>query len=117
MNNNEILIRIKYAIEATALIIEWEPTNEQIINIINDLKKTDDILNQKTVRSIVGKHYKEPLRVWVLKGLNVLEADETLSKLIGAFDEKYDVSLVDKKPDEITIEVKEKKPNIPKSKI
>lgn len=117
MNNNEILIRIKYAIEATALIIEWDPTNEQIVNIINDLKKADDILNQETVSTIVGKHYKEPLRVWVLKGLNVLEAEQTLSKLIDAFDEKYDVSLVDKKPDEMTIEVKEKKPISRKYKI
>lgn len=108
MNNNEILIRIKYAIEATALIIEWDPTNEQIINIINDLKKTEDILNLKTVRSIVGRHYKKPLRVWVLKGMNVLEADEILSKLIGAFDENYDVSLVDESPDEMTLQVKEK---------
>ncbi|MEN4527234.1 hypothetical protein ABEH08_23035 [Pantoea agglomerans] len=108
MNNNEILIRIKYAIEATALIIKWDPTNEQIINIINDLKKTEDTLNLKTVRSVVGRHYKKPLRVWVLKGLNVLEADEILSKLIGAFDENYDVILVDEMPDEITIELKEK---------
>ncbi|HFI1934032.1 TPA: hypothetical protein ACGPMY_004495 [Yersinia enterocolitica] len=79
--NKAHLLELKRHLEGVLEIINWEPSYIQLEQIREGLNKLPLGVNVQEVRRVVYGIYKDPIQVWVIKGLDTSRAVETLIRI------------------------------------
>lgn len=79
--NQMDLSDLKEMIEGVLEIVSWNPTLAQLEKMQIELSKLPEGATRKEVSKIVYGIYKEPIEVWVIKGLDTSRAVETLIRI------------------------------------
>lgn len=79
--NNAHLLELKKHLEGVLEIISWDPSFIQLEQIRKGLNNLPLGVGVHEVRKVVYSIYKEPIQVWVIKGLDTSRAVETLIRI------------------------------------
>lgn len=79
--NKAHLLELKKHLEGVLGIINWEPSHIQLEQIREELNKLSMGVSIQEVRKVVYGIYKDPIQVWVIKGLDTSRAVETLMRI------------------------------------
>ncbi|HGU8383312.1 TPA: S-(hydroxymethyl)glutathione dehydrogenase [Escherichia coli] len=71
----------KKALEEELYIIKWHPTNEQLEEMFNEIKKLSGNESITEVENIVHRIYKKPITRMICNGLNTSKASSLLAKI------------------------------------
>ena len=75
------LLEMKKQVESILKIEVWNPTEEQLINIWDELAKLPDNADENKILQVVNSIYGEPLIVSCMEGLDTSRALMSLFKI------------------------------------
>ncbi|MDY4376398.1 hypothetical protein SOV92_14660 [Pectobacterium brasiliense] len=81
---------IRSAIEREMNIVEWQPTDEQILEMYNRIKNLPDDTDKQIIHSIVYDVYGKPIKVFSCSGLDTSKTSQALSQIKQMLQDKSD---------------------------
>jgi hypothetical protein len=79
--NKEQLLKLKLALERVLEIIKWDPSLTQLEEMAKELNKLPDGAGVREISKVVYAIYKDPIQIWIIKGLDTSKAMETLMRI------------------------------------
>ena len=68
--NNQYVSKFKQAIEHNLKIAKWEPTNNQILSIANDIYERSSEPDSRELLDIIKSHYSKEILYFANEGLD-----------------------------------------------
>ncbi len=103
--NVEHLLELKSLLEGVLEITKWNPSFSQLEQIRVELNNLPNKAIKRDISKVVYGIYKDPIQVWVIKGLDTSRAHDTMMKIQDLQDkiknmEKSDASTANNQPAE-----------------